>query len=209
TTGKGAEGIESKAVLTINDGTIIVNSYDDAINSSSHMYVKGGDITVVATNNDGLDANGNLYIQGGYIRAFGAGAPECGLDANEEQNYHVYFTGGTVLAVGGGNSVPNSSASTQPYVSGSGSATAGATVTLASGSTVLATFTIPSNYGSSTGGSTPPNTPAAGGRPGGGGNPGGPGGGGGLLVTCPGLTSGSSYTLTVGSTSSTVTAKQY
>ena len=210
TTGKGAEGIESKAVLTINDGTVIVNSYDDAINSSSHMYIKGGNVTVVATNNDGLDSNGNLYIQGGYVRAFGAGSPECGLDANEEQNYHVYFTGGTVLAVGGNNSVPNSSASTQPYVSGSGSATAGATVTLASGSTVLATFTIPSNYGSSTGGSTPPNMPNAGGggRPGSGGNPGGPGAsGGGLLITCAGLTSGSSYTLTVGSTSSTVTAK--
>ena len=55
TTGNGAEGIESKAVLTINDGVVVVNAYDDAINSSSHMYIKGGDITVVATNNDGLE----------------------------------------------------------------------------------------------------------------------------------------------------------
>ena len=57
TTGNGAEGIESKNVLTINDGTIVVNSCDDAINSSSHMYIKGGDVTVVATDNDGLDSN--------------------------------------------------------------------------------------------------------------------------------------------------------
>lgn len=57
TTGNGAEGIESKEVLTINDGTIVVNSCDDAINSSSHMYIKGGDVTVVATDNDGLDSN--------------------------------------------------------------------------------------------------------------------------------------------------------
>lgn len=201
TTGKGAEGIESKAVLTINDGTIVANTYDDAINSSSHMYIKGGNITVVATNNDGLDANGNLYIEGGVVRAFGAGSPECGLDANEEQNYHVYFTGGMVLAVGGGNSVPNSSASTQPYVSGSASLTAGSTVTLSSNGTTLATFAVPSNYtssGSSMGGGGRP------GRPGGGSS-----GGSSVLVTCPGLTSGSSYTLTCGSTSSTVTATQY
>lgn len=81
TTGNGAEGIESKAVLTINDGTITVHSTDDAINSSSHMYIKGGNITVIATDNDGLDLNGNMYIQGGYIMAFGCGMPECGIDA--------------------------------------------------------------------------------------------------------------------------------
>lgn len=200
TTGNGAEGIESKAILTINDGTIVANTRDDAINSSSHMYIKGGDITVVATNNDGLDANGNLYIEGGVVRAFGAGSPECGLDANEEQNYHVYFTGGMVLAVGGGNSVPNSSASTQPYVSGSASLTAGSTVTLSSNGTTLATFTVPSNYTSS-GGST-----GGGGRPG---RPGSSSGGSSVLVSCPGLTAGSSYTLTCGSSSSTVTAQQY
>ncbi|MGM9846483.1 MAG: carbohydrate-binding domain-containing protein [Muribaculaceae bacterium] len=201
TTGNGAEGIESKAILTINDGTIVANTRDDAINSSSHMYIKGGDVTVVATNNDGLDANGNLYIEGGVVRAFGAGAPECGLDANEEENYHVFFTGGMVLAAGGGNSVPNSSASTQPYVTGSATLTAGSTVTLSSNGTTLATFTVPSNYtssGSSTGGGGKP------GRPGGGTS-----GGSSVLVTCPGLTAGSSYTLTCGSTTSTVTATQY
>lgn len=41
TTGNGAEGIESKAELTVNDGTIVVNAYDDCLNSSSHMYLKG------------------------------------------------------------------------------------------------------------------------------------------------------------------------
>ena len=213
TTGNGAEGIESKAVLTITDGTITVNAYDDAINSSSHMYIKGGDITVVSSDNDGLDANGNMYIGGGVIRAFGTRAPECGIDANEEDNYSVYFTGGTLLAVGGGNSVPSSSASTQPYVSGSMSVTANQEVTLRSGSTVLATFTVPSTYSSSTSGGGFFTAAAGPGGPGGGGGTGGPGGGGGnsgssssVLVSCDGLTSGSSYTLTVGSTSSTVTA---
>lgn len=202
TKGTGGEGIESKAILTVNDGTIEVNSNDDAINSSSHMYIKGGDITVVATDNDGLDSNGNMYISGGVIRAFGTRAPECGIDANEEDGYTVIFTGGTLLAVGGGNSVPSTSESTQPYVQASMSVTAGSEITLKSGDTVLATFEVPSNYSSSSqGGMWAP----GGGGPGGGG-PGGSSSGSSVLVSCAGLTSGSSYTLTSGSSSSTVTA---
>lgn len=199
TTGNGAEGIESKAVITINDGTIVVNAYDDCINSSSHMYLKGGDITVVSSANDGLDSNGNMYISGGVIKAFGTVSPECGIDANEEDNYSVIFTGGTVLAVGGGNSVPNTSASTQPYVSGNMSVTANSEITLKSGNDVLATFTVPSNFTASK------NSGGFGGRAGGG-----PGGNFGnsssVLITCAGLSSGSSYTMTSGSSSTTVTA---
>ena len=204
TTGNGGEGIESKAVLTINDGTVVVNSYDDAINSSSHMYINGGDITVVASGNDGLDSNGNMYIQGGVIRAFGTSSPECGIDANEEEGYSVIFTGGTLLAVGGGNSVPSTSESTQPYVTGSMTVTAGQEVTLKDGDSVLATFTVPSNYVSSGNGNRPRVSTA----PGGGGGPGGGGFGGGssVLVSCAGLSSGSSYTLLSGTSSTTVTA---
>ncbi len=207
TSGNGAEGIESKSELTVNDGTIVVSSYDDGINSGSHMYIKGGDITVVASNNDGLDSNGNMYISGGVIRAFGTTSPECGIDANEEDGYSVVFTGGTLLAVGGGNSVPSTSASTQPYVSGSMSVSASTEITLKSGSTVLATFTVPSNYSSSS-------SQGGGGQggQGGGGHMGAPGDGGfggngsSVLISCAGLTSGSSYTMTSGSSSSTVTA---
>lgn len=202
TKGNGAEGIESKAVMTISGGTISAYTRDDALNSSSHMYIKDGDITCVATGNDAIDSNGNLYISGGTIRAFGASAPECGIDANEEEGYTVILTGGTILAVGGGNnSTPTTSESTQPFVSGNASMTAGSTVTLKDGSTVLATFTVPENYSSS--------SSSQGGRPGGGpgGGPGGMGGQGGVLVSCPGLKSGSTYTLTAGSSSSSLTAK--
>ena len=205
TTGNGAEGIESKAVLTINDGTIVVNAYDDAINSSSHMYIKGGDITVVASNNDGLDSNGNMYISGGTIKAFGTTSPECGIDANEEDGYSVIFTGGTLLAVGGGNSVPSTSESTQPYVTTTMSVSANSEIAIKSGSTTLATFTVPSNYSSGNNG---------GGGHGGFGGMNAPGGGGGgwggsgssILISCPSLTSGSSYTVTSGSSSATATA---
>ncbi len=206
TTGNGAEGIESKAVLTINDGTIVINAYDDAINSSSHMYIKGGDITVVASNNDGLDSNGNMYISGGTIKAFGTTSPECGIDANEEGGYSVIFTGGTLLAVGGGNSVPSTSESTQPYVSTSMSVASNSEITIKSGNTTLATFTVPSNYSSSTsGGGGGGFGPRMGGGPGGGGQ-GGNSRGSSILISCAGLTSGNSYTITIGTSSSTASA---
>lgn len=200
TTGNGAEGIESKSVLTISDGTVYVASTDDAINSSSHMYIKGGNVTVIASGNDGLDSNGNMYIEGGYIMAFGTRSPECGIDANEEDGYTVVFRGGTLLAVGGGNSVPSaSSGSTQPYVAGCGTVTAGSEIVLTdSAGATLASFTVPAAYTQSSGTITGP-----GGRPGGG-----PGGNGGsVLVSCPGLTSGNSYTLKSGSATSSVTAR--
>ncbi|MCM1291578.1 MAG: carbohydrate-binding domain-containing protein [Prevotella sp.] len=196
TSGNGGEGIESKSELTVNGGVIVIDSYDDAINSSSHMYINGGDITVVARHNDGLDSNGNLYLKGGRVRAFGASSPECGIDANEEEGYSVYFTGGELLAVGGSNSVPKNSTSTQAYVSVSASMKAGQKVTLKDVENELVSFIVPDNYSGS--------SSSNGGRPGGWG----PGGasGGGTLITCPGIESGKSYTITVDSNTYTATA---
>lgn len=199
TTGNGAEGIESKQTLTVDSGTVTVKAYDDAINASSHIYINGGQVTAIATNNDGIDANGSVYVTGGYTMVFGSGSPECGIDANSEQGYTVYFTGGTLLAMGGSNTTPTSSESTQAYVSGSASVSAGTEVSLKSGDNVLASFTIPDGYtstSSSSGGNM---------RPGGGM---GSSSGSSMLITCPGLTSGSSYTLTAGSSTSSVTASQ-
>lgn len=216
TSGNGGEGIESKASLRIADGTVFVNAYDDGINSSSHMYIDGGEITAIAKANDGLDSNGNMYISGGVVCAFGARAPECGLDANEEQGYSVIFTGGIILGVGGNNSVPSTSASTQPYLTSTISLSAGQTLTVSNGDTELATFTIPAEYSPSSGGFRPappmdmPPPPPAGmppmrRGPGGWGGPGSSGGG--VLVSLPSFVKSTSYRLSNGSTTSTATAK--
>ncbi len=198
-TGTGAEGIESKAVLTINGGTITAYTKDDCINSSSHMYITGGDVTVVATGNDGLDSNGNMYISGGTVRAFGATSPECGIDVNEEEGYKLYFTGGMILGVGGSNSVPTNSSSTQPYLSCTLSVSKGQTITVKSSSETLAEFIVPDTYtgSSSTGGF------------GFGFGPGGSSSGSNLIISCPGLVSGTSYTVSNGSNSTTASARQY
>ena len=203
----GHEAIETKGEMTITDGYVYAfSSSDDAINASSHMYLKGGTVIGVSNGNDGIDTNGNMYISGGTIIACGAGQPECGLDAAER--YNLYITGGTVLGVGGGNNTVTSTSGSQCVLSTSGSATAGTEVTIKSGSTTLATFTIPEGYSPSNGGFGP------GGGFGGGGF-GGPGGFGGgsqgngsysYLLSCPGLTSGTSYTVTIGSASSSCKA---
>lgn len=198
---KSHEAIETKGTLTVTDGTVFaLSSSDDAINSSSHMYLKGGTVTGVSNGNDGIDSNGNMYISGGTVVACGAGAPECGLDAAER--YYLYITGGTVLAIGGGNNSVTSTSGSQCLLSTSGSATAGTAVSVKSGSTTLASFTVPTGYSPSAGGG------GGGGRPGGGFGPGGGGSSSGFsyLLSCPGLTSGTSYTVTIGTASASCKA---
>ncbi|MCH5230650.1 MAG: carbohydrate-binding domain-containing protein [Muribaculaceae bacterium] len=198
TSGNGGEGIESKAVVTIDGGNIKVRAKDDAINSSSTMYINDGIIDVISTGNDGLDSNGDMWIAGGLVMAFGGSSPECGIDVNEEERYQLYFTGGYILGAGGGNSTPSdSSKSTQAFVTPSVSLSAGSQVTISGGS-VDYTFNLPSDLTSvNLGGSGQP------GRPGGMGS----GNSSSLLISVPGLVSGSSYTVKSGSTTVSATAK--
>ena len=81
TGGEGAEGIESKNILTVSGGNIEVTSYDDALNSASTMILEGGYIYAVATGNDAIDANGNMNLNGGFIYAAGR---EEAFDAAEQ-----------------------------------------------------------------------------------------------------------------------------
>ena len=94
----GAEGIESKAIMTINGGYIEVSSYDDGLNCASTMYLKGGYLYVVATGNDAIDSNGNMYVSGGKIFCYGS---EEGFDANTEGGAKLYIqSGACFMAIG-------------------------------------------------------------------------------------------------------------
>lgn len=197
TTGNNGEGIESKDELTVNNGNITIRAKDDAINASNDLIINGGNIDVIATNNDGLDANGNIRINGGVIRAFGGSSPECGIDANDERGYTVIITGGYLLAVGGGNSVPNSSSgSEQPYVTTSGSITGGTAISISNGTTELYSFTVPEDY-----------TKPSGGNTGGWGPGGGNGGNMQIMISVPGMANNTSYTIKNGTTTSTATSR--
>lgn len=123
TSGAGGEGMESKSTLDITGGEITINSYDDAINASSHLTISGGMVYARATNNDGIDANGNCYIQGGLVYAVSASSPEVAIDANTESGYKLYVQGGTIVAIGGLES--GASLSQTCYTAGSSSSSGG------------------------------------------------------------------------------------
>lgn len=101
TSGRNAEGIESKNYLNVTGGEIYVNAYDDGINSAQDMTITDGYIYSHSNNNDGIDANGNIYLNGGLVYAIGSRSPELGIDANSEEGKKVYVNGGIVIAVGG------------------------------------------------------------------------------------------------------------
>lgn len=175
TSGNNAEGIESKGTLTISGGDVLVSAHDDAINSSSDLTISDGYVVCVGTNNDGIDTNGNLYIKGGTLIAMGAGGAETGIDIDE--SHKLYITGGNIFGIGGRIDGTVGSTS-QGIATTTGSVQANSTVTISSGSTAIASFSMPPySYSNGT-----------------------------IMVSAPGMTSGSSYTLALGSSTVTVTA---
>ena len=146
TGGEGSEAIESKARLTINNGTVEVYAYDDAINSAGNMTIAGGQIFAYSTNNDGIDTNGTLTVSGGTVISCGTTQPEDGFDS--DQNAFI-ITGGTVVGLGGGTSVPSTNGTTQPVVVLGGTNINAGTLLTVSGNGVLA-FTVPRSYNSYT-----------------------------------------------------------
>lgn len=113
TTGEGGEGIESKSILTINDGDIYIKATDDAINAGKAIYINGGNIVAYSTTNDGIDSNGTLTVTGGRVFAVGAKNPEAGFDCD---NNTFKIAGGLLIGAGGSTSTPTANVSTQASV---------------------------------------------------------------------------------------------
>ena len=176
TSGNNAEGMESKGTLDITGGTLLVYAHDDAINSTGDMTISVGTTVAVGTNNDAIDANGNMYLKGGTIIACGANGAETGIDINEQKK--LYISGGYIFAIGG-RVDGNLGSTTQGIISATGSVSANSSISVSNGSKTLFTFTMPpvSYSGSNV-----------------------------MIISTPDLSSGSTYTLTAGSSSASVTA---
>ena len=176
TSGNNAEGMESKGTLDITGGTLLVYAHDDAINSTGDLTISGGTTVAVGTNNDAIDANGNMYLKGGTIIACGANGAEAGIDINEQKK--LYISGGYIFAIGG-RVDGNLGSTTQGIISATGSVSANSSISVSNGSKTLFTFTMPpvSYSGSNV-----------------------------MIISTPDLSSGSTYTLTAGSSSASVTA---
>ena len=176
TSGNNAEGMESKGTLDVSGGTVLVYAHDDAINSTDDMTISGGTVVAVGTNNDAIDANGNMYLKGGTIIACGANGAEAGIDINEQKK--LYITGGYILAIGG-RVDGNLGSTTQGIITATGSLSANSSISVSNGSKTLYTFNMPPVYynGNNT-----------------------------IIISMPEIISGSSYTLTSGSSSVSATA---
>ena len=174
----GGEGLESKNIMTINGGYININTVDDCINAANSIVVNGGKLRCISSGNDAVDSNGTLKIHGGIFIASGAKTPEGGFDCDNSANFTI--TGGIIVGIGGSNTKPSTSTTTQGVILYSGNLAQNAVLTLTdtNGNHILS-FTNPRAV----------NT---GGGPGNGGTS--------ILLSSPELKTGNSYKIYTGGT---------
>ena len=181
-------------VLEISGGDIMVRTSGtngEGIESKGTLTVSDGSV-MVSAHDDGINSSGDLTISGGTVVT--VGIQNDGIDANG----NMYLKGGTLIAFGaggaeagidineqkklyisggsifgiGGRADGSLGSTTQGIISTSGSINANQTVTVSNGSTTLATFTMPPySYNN-----------------------------GSILISAPGMSSGTSYTLSLAST---------
>ena len=187
-------------VLNISGGDLMVRTSGtngEGIESKGTLDISDGSVMVSAYD-DAINSSGDLTVSGGTVVAVGTNND--GIDANGD----MYLKGGTLIAMGaggaeagidineqkklyisgtkifgiGGRVDGTLGSTTQGIVTTTGSVSANATVTISSGSTTLASFNMPPYaYNNGT-----------------------------ILVSAPGMESGSSYSLSLGNSSQTVTA---
>ena len=126
------EGLEG-ATLNIYSGDINIHAEDDCLNAANSdltdyafsLNISGGDLYMDTTSGDGIDSNGTLTISGGSTEVWTANtADNQPLDADDT----ISITGGTVLAAGGSAGMGMQLSADQPYVvygSGSGNGMGG------------------------------------------------------------------------------------
>lgn len=186
------EGIEAPEIL-VEDGTITVTSTDDGINacgtetsdgSLPSVTISGGTVTLLNPSGrdaDGIDSNGNIDINGGlvYISLVGDGG-NCALDYGSENGGACRINGGTVVACGGSTMLETMSEnSAQPSLLYAGTTQAAGTE-----------ITLQTADGETLLTYAAPNSFSA------------------VLVSCPEMTTGSTYALTLGDTAQEIPLTQ-
>ena len=191
---------ETYGVLQISGGDIMVRTSGnnaEGIESKGTLEVSGGTVLVYA-HDDAINSTGDLTISGGTVVAVGTNND--GIDSNGDmylkggtliacgasgaeagidinEEKKLYITGGNIFGIGG-RIDGNLGSTTQGIITTTGSITANGTVSVSNSSKTLYTFNMPPvSYNS-----------------------------GAMLISTPDLSSGSSYTLKSGSSSTTVTA---
>jgi hypothetical protein len=125
---KSFEGLES-SVITINNGSIQINSSDDGINiaggnngvpadpfappaEGQWLHIKGGYI-VVSADADGIDTNGYMDMSGGFVIING---PTDNFNGAIDYGTGTFkLTGGTIVAVGSSGMAQGPTATSTQY----------------------------------------------------------------------------------------------
>lgn len=110
TYGMGGEGIESKDVCKIVDGTLDFHTYDDCINVENDLTIDGGVLRLVSENNDGIDSNNMLNINGGIVLSTSQHSKDESFDAEDDG---FILNSGIVFGIGNGQDFV--SEANQPY----------------------------------------------------------------------------------------------
>ena len=175
---------ETYGVLKISGGDIMIRTSGnnaEGMESKGTLDITGGTLLVYA-HDDAINSTGDMTISGGTTVAVGTNNDA--IDANG----NMYLKGGTIIACGasggyifaiGGRVDGNLGSTTQGIISATGSVSANSSISVSNGSKTLFTFTMPpvSYSGSNV-----------------------------MIISTPDLSSGSTYTLTAGSSSASVTA---
>lgn len=88
--GGGGDAANSANQLTINGGTLVVDSGGDGLDSNGSATITGGTITVDGPTTDGngaLDTNGTFTISGGVLIAGGSAGMAVAPDASSAQGW--------------------------------------------------------------------------------------------------------------------------
>lgn len=112
------EGLDSELHLTINGGTINIESGNDGINTNedgiSVTTMNGGTLNILVNGStgegDGIDSNGWLVINGGTLTSQACGFS---MDGGIDSDMGIHINGGTVIA--SGNMLDRISESNQTY----------------------------------------------------------------------------------------------
>lgn len=186
------EGIEAPEIL-VEDGAVTVTSTDDGINacgtetsdgSLPSVTISGGTVTLLNPSGrdaDGIDSNGNIDINGGlvYISLVGDGG-NCALDYGSENGGACRINGGTVVACGSSTMLEAMSGNyAQPSLLYAGTTQAAGTE-----------ITLQDSSGETLLTYAAPNSFSA------------------VLVSCPEMATGSTYTLTLGDTAQEIPLTQ-
>ena len=186
-------------ILTISGGDVMIRTAGtngEGIESKGTLNITDGSV-MVAAYDDAINASSDLTISGGTVVAVGTNND--GIDTNgnlyikggttiaygangaeagidADESHALYITGGSLFAVGGRIDCKLGSTS-QGLVQVSGSVAANSTVSISNGDKAYATFSMPPYSNNGT-----------------------------ILITAAGMSSGSNYTITAGSSTVSATA---